>query len=130
MNRGDLKRYWLETAESDYKTMHNLYRSGDYAWSLFLGHLVIEKSLKALYVSRIDANVPKVHDLLRIMERIGIAIDDDMADKLDQITTFNLNVRYPDYKLNFYKKCTSEFAKQSLLVIEEVRGWVLRQIEQ
>ena len=130
MDKEDLVRYWLETAEIDYRTMSNLYKSGDYAWSLFLGHLVIEKCLKALYVSRVDTNVPKIHDLLRIAERIDLVIDEDMADKLDQITTFNLNVRYPDYKLNFYKKCDRNFSEQSKAVIEEVREWVLRLIKE
>ena len=32
--------------------MINLFWSGDYNWALFLGHLVIEKLLKALYVKR------------------------------------------------------------------------------
>ena len=41
--------YWLDSAEQNYTTMQNLYNSKDYSWSLFLGHLVLEKILKALY---------------------------------------------------------------------------------
>lgn len=32
--------------------MHNLYKVGEYHWALFVGHLVIEKLLKAIYVEK------------------------------------------------------------------------------
>ncbi len=42
--------YWIESAEKDFKTMMDLYTTNNNSWSLFMGHLVIEKLLKALYV--------------------------------------------------------------------------------
>ena len=42
--------YWKESSDNDFKTMENLMESGDYNWAMFLGHLVIEKLLKAVYV--------------------------------------------------------------------------------
>jgi HEPN domain-containing protein len=37
--------YWIGTSDDDYKTMENLFNSKDYHWSLFIGHLVLEKLL-------------------------------------------------------------------------------------
>ncbi len=53
-------------AEKDHQTMKHLYASGDYHWSLFLGHLVIEKLLKGLLVAHQaeGVNIPRSHDLL------------------------------------------------------------------
>jgi HEPN domain-containing protein len=48
---------WTESAERDWKTMNHLVKSKDYAWSLFLGHLVIEKLLKALIVKKISKHL-------------------------------------------------------------------------
>lgn len=129
MTKDELKQYWLDTSENDYRTMNNLFRSGDYSWSLFIGHLAIEKLLKALYVLKVDTNPPKTHDLIRIAEKIGVEITDELEDKLDIITTFNLNARYPDYKLNFYKKCDSKFTASNISIIEEVRRWLISLIE-
>lgn len=50
MKKEELISYWIESSESDFSAMQNLFRSKDYAWSLFLGHLVIEKLIKALAV--------------------------------------------------------------------------------
>lgn len=48
MEKDELIKYWIKTSEKDYSTMMHLYQSEDYHWSLFMGHLVIEKPLKAL----------------------------------------------------------------------------------
>jgi len=50
MEREKLIEYWLNSSDRDYITMENLLKSNDYHWSLFIGHLVIEKLIKAIYV--------------------------------------------------------------------------------
>lgn len=45
--------YWVESSEDDYKAMNNSYASKDYVWSLFIGHLAIEKLLKAVYSKKV-----------------------------------------------------------------------------
>ena len=124
MNSRELTEYWIDTAEKDYVTMHNLYKSGDYHWALFMGHLVLEKLLKACYVKTTEEHAPRVHDLLRLANLCQLEFDDEMADKLDAITTFNINARYPDLKQVFYKKCTEEFTSKNIMKIEEVRAWL------
>ncbi len=41
-------KHWVETSEVDYLTMITLYESKSYGWALFLGHISVEKLLKAL----------------------------------------------------------------------------------
>ena len=43
-------QYWKESSNQDFKTMQNLFKSNDFSWGLFIGHLVLEKLLKAHYV--------------------------------------------------------------------------------
>ncbi|MHB8581547.1 MAG: HEPN domain-containing protein [Ignavibacteriaceae bacterium] len=43
MTKQEQIKYWIESAEQDYRAMNNLYQSKDYMWALFIGHLVIEK---------------------------------------------------------------------------------------
>lgn len=78
--------------------MVHLFEKGDYSWSLFIGHLVIEKLLKACYVQRVDITPPFIHDLVRLSERADLTLQEEQKDILDTISTFNLQTRYDDYK--------------------------------
>lgn len=120
MTKDEIISYWVTSAEHDYHTMINLYNSKDYHWSLFMGHLVLEKLLKAIYVERVDINVPRVHDLLRISEKAALILDEKQKDQLDIVTSFNLAAKYPDYKQSFYQKCTEDFTEYNLKVIKEL----------
>lgn len=66
MNKDDLIRYWVESSDRDFKTMTHLFEKEDYHGALFMGHLLIEKLLKARYVKRIDNQPPFTHNLLRL----------------------------------------------------------------
>ena len=129
MDRSELIQYWVETSNQDYNTMLHLFESKDYAWCLFIGHIVIEKLLKAEYVKNVDLNPPKIHDLLRLAERALIPTNEEQEDLFDLITTFNISARYPDYKRTFYKKCNHEFTAINIERIKELREWLLAMIE-
>jgi HEPN domain-containing protein len=45
-------KHWIETSEEDFQTMISLYHSKSYGWALFIGHISIEKLLKAIYVKK------------------------------------------------------------------------------
>ncbi|OPJ60560.1 HEPN domain-containing protein [Clostridium oryzae] len=125
MDKQELINYWIETSNEDFNTMLHLFESNDYHWSLFMGHLVIEKLLKAVYILNVNSNVPKIHDLLRLAEKANLTLTDEIQDQLDTITTFNISARYPDYKKSFYKKCTYEFTSLNIEKIKELRQWIL-----
>lgn len=130
MNIDDHINYWRESAAYDLNTMEHLFQSGDYHWSLFMGHLVIEKMLKGLFVkSSNDINPPRSHDLSLLALRAGIALADEFYDTLDRITTYNINTRYPDYKMAFYKKCTKDFSQSALDEIRELYQWLLQKFQ-
>lgn len=124
MNKLDLIKYWEETSDKDYLTMQHLYDSGDYHWALFIGHIVIEKLLKACYVKFNDDKVPFTHDLLRLAKLAGLDVNNELAISLDLISNFNISARYPDYKQEFYKKCTREYTEVNIKKIEGVRVWL------
>ncbi|MFZ0456276.1 MAG: HEPN domain-containing protein [Ignavibacteriaceae bacterium] len=125
MEKEELVKYWTDASEIDYKAMENLFSSADYVWSLFLGHLVIEKLLKAIAVKNDIRPIPKIHDLNKLAASAGIGSDDSMKDLFDIITSFNIEARYPDYKREFYNKCDKKFASDYLLKIKEIRSWLL-----
>ncbi len=123
-----VKSYWIDSSNKDFHTMRNLMESGDYNWAMFLGHLVIEKLLKATYVKVHKKHAIHGHDLLRLTSSLGLELDPVKEEWLDQLTTFNLNARYDSYKQQFYKLCTGEFAREWKSKIEELRKWLLNQL--
>jgi len=96
---------------------------------LFLGHLVIEKLLKAIFIINTNENPPRIHDLLRLADMLELETTEGQKDTLDLITTFNMSARYPDYKQTFYKKCDCEFTSNNIKMIKELRVWLLSLIE-
>ncbi len=96
---------------------------------MFFGHLTVEKILKALYVAKQNETPPFSHNLVYLSEKSGLELRDDNLELLEEISDYNLEARYPDDKLSFFRKCTIEFTENKLKQIEEVRKWLLRQLQ-
>ncbi len=117
-------KHWIETSDDDFKTMLTLYNSKSYGWALFLGHISTEKLLKALYIKRFKEHAPFTHNLYRLGELIGLEMTEEYSDWLDEITSFNLNARYDDYKKEFNKICTQDYTKNWIEKIKIIRIWI------
>ena len=50
INVQEIKEYWLEEALEALNVADHLYEKNDYSYSLFFGHLAIEKLLKGFFV--------------------------------------------------------------------------------
>jgi HEPN domain-containing protein len=118
-------RYWLNSADHDLDTAESLFSAGKFDWCLFLGHLVLEKGLKAFYVKDNQNRMPpKTHNLVKLAEKTTIPLNDELKLFFDEVNDFNLEVRYPEYRQEFYKGCTKEFAEEYLDKIKEQFKWI------
>lgn len=124
----NIVKYWYDSSEKDFVTMQNLLSTRDFSWALFLGHLILEKLLKAIYVKNMKKQAIFTHDLLRIASKADLILPENYVGRLDEITTFNLNTRYDNYKQSFYKRCTSEFTEGWIIKIKELRKWLISQL--
>lgn len=121
-------QHWRESSEQNYATMQNLITTKEYAWALFIGHLVLEKLIKAMYVKKLHQHPVFRHDLLWLIRKIDVELPSNYDEWLDEITTFNLNARYDDYKQSFHKRYTPEFSKEWINKIEILRQWLINQL--
>ena len=130
MNNIDIMNFWIDSSDEDYDTMIYMKNGKKNAWCLFMGHLVIEKLLKALYAknNKSAPHAPRSHDLLYLAEKIGLNLTDHQKIILDKITYFNMSARYDDYKKEFQKKCTDIYTEEQVKTIEEVRKWLKNQL--
>jgi HEPN domain-containing protein len=122
-------KYWLDSAEDDWKVAKHLFEKGDYSYSLFFGHLTIEKSLKAFYVERLTNNPPFTHRLVYLAEKASLELSEEKLRLLETVTDFNMEARYPDEKFSFKRKCTKKFTQKYLTEIEVMRKWLVKQIK-
>jgi HEPN domain-containing protein len=124
----ELIKYWLESSDDNYQSMQNMFNNGEYIWSLFVGHLCIEKLLKALYVKTVGEIVPRSHDLYKLAAKCDLEMSEERMDALQYVTLFNIEARYETYKREFYQKCTRAFTEKSILTIKGLRSWLLEKI--
>ncbi|MFH1260091.1 MAG: HEPN domain-containing protein [Elusimicrobiota bacterium] len=121
--------YWLNSAEYDFNTALTLFKNKQYAWCLFIGHLVLEKTLKAIWVRDNNNKVPpKTHNLVVIAEGTKLKISDEIKLEFLDINDFNIETRYPDYRLEFYKRCDKKFTEIKFKIIKEMFKWLKEQI--
>lgn len=128
MTKDEIVQYWIKSSNQDYPVMESLFSNGYYGWSLFLGHLVLEKLLKACYVRDVDIASPRIHNLLKIAKDAGLELTKEQMLFLDEVTTYNLRTRYPDFKDRFFQMATKEYTEDSVKKIKEFRQWLLQQI--
>lgn len=126
MNSIDLMNYWIESSDRDYESMKKNYETKQYTWALFIGHLTLEKLLKAIYAKVNEASPypPKIHNLNILAERCNIELDERKTKILMTCNSFNISARYEDYKNEFYERCTKEYTSEQIKNIEEVRTWL------
>lgn len=124
MTKEEHIKYWRESAHHDMESSEIIFTSGRYDWCLFVGHLALEKMLKAIFVDRTDNNMPpKIHNLVRLAELSRVPLCEEQRFLLDRINDFNIQTRYPDYRLEFYKRCDKEFTANHLAKIKEYYTW-------
>lgn len=129
MEKNEYIKYWVKTSESDLASMESNFNSGNYDWALFIGHLSLEKILKALWIKNNIGDIPpRTHNLKKIADESKYPLSEDESILLLEINDFNLEARYPDYKFDFHNKCTKEFADSYIRKIKELHKCIVSQI--
>jgi len=123
-----LIKYWSESSDEDFDTMITLFENKKFNWALFVGHLMIEKLLKALFVKTNNDYPPFIHNLLRLAEKCNLELTDEQKLFLVTVTAFNINARYDDYKMSFQQKCTPEFTAIWIENLKTNRQWIKKLI--
>ncbi|NCQ17579.1 MAG: HEPN domain-containing protein [Ignavibacteria bacterium] len=116
--------YWVSTAEHDLPVAESLFEKGHYVWCLFIGHLILEKIIKAHFVKDTEQTPPKIHDLVKLVNRTKLQLTQEQLEFLLRVNNFNLENRYPDYKQNLYKTLTKNYSEENFNKIKEIYFWL------
>ncbi len=121
--------YWKKSAEHDLDTAKSLIKEKKFDWALFLGHLVLEKVLKAIFVKEKEIFPPRTHNLVFLIKETGIQINEEEFDFFEEVNTFNISTRYPDDQFKFYELCTEKFTLEKFKNMEEKYLWLKKKLK-
>ncbi|MEO5569423.1 MAG: HEPN domain-containing protein [Bacteroidia bacterium] len=130
MTKEDYISFWKESSAMDWSSSEDLFITKHYLQSLFFAHLALEKLCKAIWV-KYNANdhPPRIHNLVYILKQTEIEINDNQLDALILLNDFQLEGRYPDYKLKIYKMCDEETTQKFLIMANEIKLWLLSNLQ-
>ena len=120
--------YWAAGAEYDFDTAKKLFKARRYPYTLFFGHLAVEKILKALVVQETQEHAPHTHSLPLLASKLAFKIPEEIETNLAVFMEFYFEARYPEDQLKFYRKCTRIFTEKNLKKIKEAYQWLKKKL--
>ena len=126
MNKQEHINWWVEESDRNWQTATFNREGKQNVFSLFAYHLCVEKLLKAVWIKdNVDNFPPRTHDLTKIYNETDLDLESKWYDLLVIVNEWNIEGRYPDYKLKIYKRATDdyvfEYAKQIKALVNLIK---------
>jgi HEPN domain-containing protein len=122
--------YWISTSNDDFEVFTLLFNSQRYLHAFFIAHLSVEKLVKAHWVKDNEGNVPpKSHNLLYLVKQTAMTLSVEQIKILNFLNDFQIQGRYPDYKLKIQKILTKEYSETIFPKIIEIRLCLIEMVE-
>ena len=129
MTKAEHINYWKETALMDWSSSEDLFKTNHYLQALFFAHLSLEKICKAIWILHNETNhPPRIHNLVYLLRQTKIEITNEQLDFLLVFNDFQLEGRYPDYKLKIYKSCDAITTQNLLEKANKIKIWLLNNL--
>ena len=129
MDKKTLIEFLIHQADDDFGAAEALLKAGYFAQSLFWGHLVLEKLLKALWIYRNDdENYPHIHNLLRLLKECNIEPIDKQIILFAEMNQFQATGRYGDTLLKLESTVSKETCSSLFFEIEKQIIWIKGQM--
>lgn len=129
MNKNDHIKWWTNEALRNWETAIYLMKGKQSVFALFAFHLTIEKLIKAIWVKdNIENAPPRQHDLTFIYNQTDLKLDSEWYDYLATINTWNIESRYPDYKLKIYDRANENYMKEHFEKISKLKKCLLEKL--
>lgn len=87
---------WLASADYDLQTAEAMLKSERYLYVVFMCHLAIEKTLKALYAETRPEHPPRTHDLLFLVRELRLSVPKAHRRLVGAIANASVPTRYPE----------------------------------
>ena len=101
-----------------------MFNGGRYFYSVFMCHLAIEKALKGLYQKRLREASSKVHNLVYLLNKIGLRPPELQAKFLIKLNEASVPTRYPETLELLERDYTQGVVEDILFKSKEVLEWI------
>lgn len=118
---------WLKQADYDLDTAEYMHNGGRYFYAIFMCHMAIEKGLKGLYQATLNEVPPKVHNLVFLLNKIGVRPPEELGKFLVKLNEANVATRYPDEIEKLQREYTASVTLEILQKSKEAFKWIKAQ---
>jgi HEPN domain-containing protein len=115
---------WLKQADYDMDTADYMYKGGRYIYAVFMCHLSVEKGLKGLYFEKLRKIPPKSHNLVYLLNEIGIKPPENPGMFIVKLGEASIPTRYPENLARLQQTYSENVVKSILLNGREVIQWI------
>jgi HEPN domain-containing protein len=119
---------WLRQAEYDMETAGAMLDAGRYIYCIFMCHLSIEKSLKALYAKKLGRNPSKTHSLVYLSQKVQPELPEQTKEFLETLDDVSVPTRYPEELEKLIREYSKDRAAEIFGKSKEVLIWLKRQL--
>jgi len=123
-NKGKTSKEWFKQADYDLDTAKAMFETGRYIYTIFMCHLSIEKALKGIYTYKLQQIPPKTHNLLYLIERIGLNVSEKLYNFIFSLNRVSIPTRYPDNLQRMLKEYNKERVEDILKKTLEALKWL------
>lgn len=117
-------REWLKQADYDIDTAEYMFDGRKFFYSVFMCHLSVEKAIKGLYQQRLKETPPKTHNLVYLLKKIDIRLDERVGKFIVKLNEASVATRYPEDIDKLQKQHTKDVVKNILVESREVLEWI------
>lgn len=115
---------WLASADYDMETAEHMLATGRYLYVIFMCHLALEKTLKAIAAEAKRQMPPKTHDLLYLVSLGGVNVDQEHLDFVGKINNASIPTRYPEDLAKAISAYPKKVAESYLKKTKEIVKWL------
>lgn len=115
---------WIKSSEYDIKTAEALYKSKRFVYVIFMCHLAVEKTLKAIVIKVTNKVPPKTHDLFHLIKLATIELPDQHKHILIHLNEASVPTRYPEDMGKLEKAYNKTAAMRYLEATKELLKWL------
>ncbi|HUT04044.1 MAG TPA: HEPN domain-containing protein [bacterium] len=123
-NTGGYVKQWLDEAKEDMDLARHALLLGNLRNAVFLAHLALEKTLKALVFRSTSEPPPRIHNLSELASRTDVLFDEKKMRFLAGMDFYQLAGRYPDARRG---GIDPERAMRDFHEAERILEWLIKQ---
>ena len=119
---------WFRQSDYDMDTAEYIHKGGRYIYAVFMCHLAVEKALKGLYYEKLRKIPPKSHNLIYLLNEIGIKPPRGPGEFIVKLGEASIPARYPDDLAKLQRLYTEMIVKKILENGKKLILWIKEQL--